>query len=59
MQFGDYRVELVPDTSFGLMVAQCLELCRAIWAKVCPPDDENRIRMNRIVCSSIPAPSGY
>ena len=29
------------------MAAQCLELCRApCGRKVCPPDSENRIRMN-------------
>jgi glyoxylase-like metal-dependent hydrolase (beta-lactamase superfamily II) len=47
MQFGDYRVELVPDTEFRLDGGAMFGVVpRALWAKVCPPDGENRITMN-------------
>ena len=47
MQFGDYRVEIVPDTEFRLDGGAMFGVVpRALWSKVCPPDDENRITMN-------------
>jgi glyoxylase-like metal-dependent hydrolase (beta-lactamase superfamily II) len=47
MQFGEYRVELIPDTEFRLDGGAMFGVVpRALWSKVCPPDAENRIRMN-------------
>jgi glyoxylase-like metal-dependent hydrolase (beta-lactamase superfamily II) len=47
MQFGDYRVEVVPDTEFRLDGGAMFGVVpRALWAKICPPDEQNRIRMN-------------
>jgi glyoxylase-like metal-dependent hydrolase (beta-lactamase superfamily II) len=47
MQFGDYRVERIPDTEFRLDGGAMFGVVpRALWSKVCPPDEENRIRMN-------------
>jgi glyoxylase-like metal-dependent hydrolase (beta-lactamase superfamily II) len=47
MQFGDYRVEIIPDTEFRLDGGAMFGVVpRALWSKVCPPDEENRIRMN-------------
>ena len=47
MQFGDYRVEIVPDTEFRLDGGAMFGVVpRKLWSQVCPPDDENRIRMN-------------
>ena len=47
MQFGDYRVEIVQDTEFRLDGGAMFGVVpRKLWAKECPPDDENRIRMN-------------
>ncbi|HEV7373792.1 MAG TPA: MBL fold metallo-hydrolase [Pyrinomonadaceae bacterium] len=47
MQFGDYRVEVVPDTEFRLDGGAMFGVVpRTLWAKVCPPDEQNRIRMN-------------
>jgi glyoxylase-like metal-dependent hydrolase (beta-lactamase superfamily II) len=47
MQFGDYRVEIIPDTEFGLDGGAMFGVVpRTLWSKVCPPDEENRIRMN-------------
>lgn len=47
MQFGDYRVEIVPDTEFRLDGGAMFGVVpRSLWSKVCPPDDQNRIRMN-------------
>lgn len=47
MQFGDYRVEIVPDTEFRLDGGAMFGVVpRTLWSKVCPPDEENRIRMN-------------
>jgi glyoxylase-like metal-dependent hydrolase (beta-lactamase superfamily II) len=47
MQFGDYRVEIVPDTEFRLDGGAMFGVVpRALWSKVCPPDDDNRITMN-------------
>ena len=47
MQFGDYRVEIVPDTEFRLDGGAMFGVVpRNLWSKFCPPDDQNRIRMN-------------
>jgi glyoxylase-like metal-dependent hydrolase (beta-lactamase superfamily II) len=47
MQLGDYRVEIIPDTEFRLDGGAMFGVVpRNLWAKVCPPDDQNRIRMN-------------
>jgi glyoxylase-like metal-dependent hydrolase (beta-lactamase superfamily II) len=47
MQFGDYRVEIVPDTEFWLDGGAMFGVVpRELWSRVCPPDDRNRIRLN-------------
>jgi len=47
MQFGDVRVEIVPDTEFRLDGGAMFGVVpRALWSRVCPPDEQNRIRMN-------------
>jgi glyoxylase-like metal-dependent hydrolase (beta-lactamase superfamily II) len=47
MQFGDYRVEVVPDTEFRLDGGAMFGVVpRTLWSRLCPPDEENRIRMN-------------
>ena len=47
MQFGDYRVEIVPDTEFRLDGGAMFGVVpRNLWSKVCPPDEDNRITMN-------------
>jgi glyoxylase-like metal-dependent hydrolase (beta-lactamase superfamily II) len=47
MQVGDYRVEIIPDTEFHLDGGAMFGVIpRNLWAAVCPPDDQNRIRMN-------------
>jgi hypothetical protein len=47
MQFGDYRVEIIQDTEFRLDGGAMFGVVpRKLWSQVCPPDDENRIRMN-------------
>ena len=47
MHFGDYRVEIVPDTEFRLDGGAMFGVVpRTLWSKVCPPDEHNRIRMN-------------
>jgi glyoxylase-like metal-dependent hydrolase (beta-lactamase superfamily II) len=47
MEFGDYRVEIVPDTEFCLDGGAMFGVVpRTLWSKVCPPDEQNRIRMN-------------
>lgn len=47
MQFGDYRVEIVPDTEFRLDGGAMFGVVpRNLWSRSCPPDEQNRIRMN-------------
>ncbi|HUS12982.1 MAG TPA: MBL fold metallo-hydrolase [Pyrinomonadaceae bacterium] len=47
MQFGDYHVEIIPDSEFRLDGGAMFGVVpRTLWSKVCPPDEENRIRMN-------------
>jgi glyoxylase-like metal-dependent hydrolase (beta-lactamase superfamily II) len=47
MQFGDYRVEIVPDTVFRLDGGAMFGVVpRTLWSRVCPPDEHNRIGLN-------------
>jgi len=47
MKFGDYRVEVVPDCEFRLDGGAMFGVVpRTLWSKACPPDEQNRIRMN-------------
>jgi glyoxylase-like metal-dependent hydrolase (beta-lactamase superfamily II) len=47
MNFGDYRVEIIPDCEFRLDGGAMFGVVpRNLWSKVCPPDEQNRIRMN-------------
>ena len=47
MQLGDYRVEIVSDTEFRLDGGAIFGVVpRNLWAKVCPPDEQNRVRLN-------------
>jgi glyoxylase-like metal-dependent hydrolase (beta-lactamase superfamily II) len=46
MLFGDYRVEIIPDCEFRLDGGAMFGVVpRNLWSKMCPPDDQNRIRM--------------
>ncbi|HSP61692.1 MAG TPA: MBL fold metallo-hydrolase [Pyrinomonadaceae bacterium] len=47
MQFGDYRVEIIPDTEFRLDGGAMFGVVPwNLWSRACPPDEQNRIRMN-------------
>jgi glyoxylase-like metal-dependent hydrolase (beta-lactamase superfamily II) len=47
MQFGDYRVEVVPGGEFWLDGGAMFGVVpRALWQRVAPPDGENRVRLN-------------
>ena len=47
MQFGDYRIEVIPDCEFRLDGGAMFGVVpRNLWSKACPPDEQNRIRMN-------------
>src|SRR5688500_5163906 len=47
MQFGDYRVEIIPDTEFKLDGGAMFGVVpRVVWERVSPPDEKNRVRMN-------------
>jgi glyoxylase-like metal-dependent hydrolase (beta-lactamase superfamily II) len=47
MQVGEYRVEIIPDTEFRLDGGAMFGVVpRNLWAQLCPPDEQNRIRMN-------------
>jgi len=47
MKFGDYRVEVIPDCEFWLDGGAMFGVVpRNLWSKTCPPDEQNRIRMN-------------
>ncbi len=47
MQLGDYHVEIIPDTEFRLDGGAMFGVVpRTLWSQVCPPDEQNRIRMN-------------
>ncbi len=45
MQFGDYRIKIVPDTEFRLDGGAMFGVIpRVLWERVCPPDELNRIK---------------
>ena len=47
MQFGNYRVEIIPDTEFRLDGGAMFGVVpRTLWSSVFPPDEQNRIRLN-------------
>lgn len=47
MEFGDYRVEVIPDTEFRLDGGAMFGVVpRVLWEKVSPPDELNRVRLN-------------
>jgi glyoxylase-like metal-dependent hydrolase (beta-lactamase superfamily II) len=47
MQFGDYRLEVVPDSEFRLDGGAMFGVVpRALWQRVAPPDEQNRVRLN-------------
>ncbi len=47
MQFGDYRVEVVPDAEFRLDGGAMFGVVpRTLWSRSLPPDAENRVRLN-------------
>ncbi len=46
MEFGDYRIEIIPDTVFWLDGGAMFGVVpRVLWERVCPPDAKNRIRL--------------
>jgi glyoxylase-like metal-dependent hydrolase (beta-lactamase superfamily II) len=47
MKFGEYRVEVIPDCEFHLDGGAMFGVVpRNLWSRFCPPDEQNRIRMN-------------
>ena len=47
MLFGDYRIEVVPDTEFWLDGGAMFGVVpRNLWQKVAEPDEQNRVRLN-------------
>jgi glyoxylase-like metal-dependent hydrolase (beta-lactamase superfamily II) len=47
MEIGDYSVEVIQDAEFRLDGGAMFGVVpRQLWSQVCPPDDENRIRLN-------------
>ncbi|MEP6947351.1 MAG: MBL fold metallo-hydrolase [Acidobacteriota bacterium] len=47
MQFGDYRVEIIPDAEFKLDGGAMFGVVpRVVWERVCTADELNRVRMN-------------
>jgi glyoxylase-like metal-dependent hydrolase (beta-lactamase superfamily II) len=47
MEFGDYRVEVVPDTEFRLDGGAMFGVVpRVLWERVSPPDEFNRVTLN-------------
>lgn len=47
MFFGDYKVEIIPDTEFRLDGGAMFGVVpRVLWEQKCPADELNRIRMN-------------
>ena len=47
MQFGNYRVEIIPDTEFWLDGGAMFGIVpRVLWERVSPPDELNRVRLN-------------
>ena len=46
MIFGDFRIEVIPDTEFKLDGGAMFGIVpRVLWGRVFPPDELNRIRM--------------
>jgi glyoxylase-like metal-dependent hydrolase (beta-lactamase superfamily II) len=46
MEFGDYRVEVIPDTEFRLDGGAMFGVVpRVLWEGVCVPDELNRIKL--------------
>jgi glyoxylase-like metal-dependent hydrolase (beta-lactamase superfamily II) len=46
MQFGDYRIEIIPDAEFRLDGGAMFGVVpRVVWERVAPPDELNRIRL--------------
>jgi glyoxylase-like metal-dependent hydrolase (beta-lactamase superfamily II) len=47
VQFGDYRVEVVPGGEFRLDGGAMFGVVpRALWQRVAPPDEQNRVTLN-------------
>jgi glyoxylase-like metal-dependent hydrolase (beta-lactamase superfamily II) len=47
MQFGDHRIEIIPDTEFWLDGGAMFGIVpRVLWETVSPPDERNRVRLN-------------
>jgi glyoxylase-like metal-dependent hydrolase (beta-lactamase superfamily II) len=47
MEFGEYRLCVVPDTEFRLDGGAMFGVVpRTLWSRVAPPDGENRVRLN-------------
>ena len=46
MQFGNYRIEIIPDCEFRLDGGAMFGVVpRVLWEKRCPPDEFNRIKL--------------
>src|SRR5687767_5632436 len=57
MQFGDYRIEIIPDTEFRLDGGAMFGVVpRVLWEKTNPPDESNRVRLN-MNCLFVETPS--
>lgn len=47
MQFGDYRIEIIPDTEFRLDGGAMFGVVpRVLWERKFPPDESNRVTLN-------------
>lgn len=47
MEFGDYRIEIIPDTEFRLDGGAMFGVVpRTLWERISLPDEQNRIRLN-------------
>ena len=47
MNFGEHRVEIIPDTEFRLDGGAMFGVVpRVFWERVLPPDEKNRVSMN-------------
>ncbi|HMO82402.1 MAG TPA: MBL fold metallo-hydrolase [Pyrinomonadaceae bacterium] len=45
MEFGGFRIEIIPDTEFWLDGGAMFGVVpRVLWERVCPPDELNRIK---------------
>ncbi len=57
MQFGDYRIEIIPDTEFRLDGGAMFGVVpRVLWERKCPPDKLNRIKL-QMNCVFIETPA--